>query len=163
MKTFLLFLSSLLTLCVFDIRAQESDVNLPAPVVSRFAFQIEVARGFVSGIAVFSDQDDAIKGCMINEFGVSALDFIYDKRKQKLKLLKVVSFLNKWYIKAVLKNDLRFALHILFDTPFKGKTNSYQVDRQDDLLSILNTKRNIKYTFSPLIVSPQDSDHDTEE
>ncbi|MGN0236670.1 MAG: hypothetical protein ACI4AK_01055 [Lepagella sp.] len=161
MRAFLLFLSSLLTICVFDIRAQEPDVNQPAPVVSRFSFQIEVAQGFVSGIAIFSDQDDVIKGCMINEFGVSALDFIYDKRNQKLKLLKVMSFLNKWYIKAVLRNDLRFAIHILFHTPYKG--NIYQVDMQDDTLSILNTKRNIKYTFSPLIVSPQDTDHDTEE
>ena len=163
MKTFLLFLSSFIAFCPFSLFADEHDADVSDPVVSRFAFQIDVAKGFVSGIALFSEDCDVIKGCLFNEFGVSALEFQFDKSKQTIKLLKVVSFLNKWYIKSVLKKDLRFALNVLLDAPFKGKSSYYQVVRSDDDVSILNTKRNIKYTFSPLFVPHQDVIYDTQE
>lgn len=124
--------------------------------LQKYAFQIETSNGFISGILLVSESDENIKGSMINEFGVSAIDFSYSKQKQKIKLMNVISFLNKWYIKQVLKNDIKFCLHILYKTLFKDN-HKYEVIRSQDSVTIINNKRHLKYTFSPLTpLLPQD-------
>lgn len=149
MKRFLLFLNSLLIVCTFGIRANDIDSAEVIHKLQRYSFQIETKKAFISGLLLANENDRVIIGSMINEFGVSAIDFTYKKKKQKVKLQNVVSFLNKWYIKMVLKNDLKFCLHILYGTPFKSK-NNYDVVHIGDTVSIINHKRNLKYTFTPL-------------
>lgn len=157
MRAFLLFLSSLITLLTFKSYAYVGDSVSQHTPLSKHAFQIDTPKGFVSGILLVSENDEYINGSMINEFGVSAIDFSYSKKKQKVKLLSVVSFLNKWYIKQVLKNDIMFCLHVLFDTPYK-KNHGYEVVRTIDSVSITNPKRQLKYSFSPLTLSPNEDD-----
>ncbi len=108
-----------------------------------------------------SDNNENITGSMINEFGVSAIDFSYSREKQKVKLWSVVNFLNKWYIKRVLKNDIKFCLHVLFEIPYQKK-HTYEIIRKADCVEILNTKQHLKYSFSPLTNSTNNTD-DTEE
>ena len=86
---------------------------------------------------------------MINEFGITALSFIYDKHSQKIKLENVIGFMNKWYIKRVLKGDIKYCLHILYDVPAKENKN-YIVSKADNGISIINSKRKITYSFSPI-------------
>ncbi len=161
MRLFLLFLSSLFSLISFSVRADELDsVNKQSPLC-RYAFQIDTPNGFVSGIMLVSENDENITGSMINEFGVSAIDFSYSREKQKVKLLSVVNFLNKWYIKRVLKNDIKFCLHVLFEIPYQTK-HPYEIIKKADCVEILNTKRHLKYSFSPLTNSTNNTD-DTEE
>lgn len=160
MRVFLLFLSSLVTLLTFNLNTNDADSNMPSSPLQRHTFQIETSKVFISGILLVSEDDEHINGSMINEFGVSAIDFSYSKKKQKVKLLNVISFLNKWYIKRVLKNDIRFCLHTLYDTPF-DKKHSYEVNHTVDSVTIINTKRHLKYTFSPLTITTDK--HDTEE
>lgn len=117
------------------------------------AFRIEMQKGYVSGIMITGESDEYINGSMVNEFGISAIDFTFSKKKGKVKLINVGSFLNKWYIKQVLKNDINFALHILYGTPYNKKHN-YEVTREGPNLIIFNTKRKIKYIFSPLQICP---------
>lgn len=157
MRVFLLFLSSLIALVTFNIRANEVDSVMQSSPLQKHTFQIETPNGFISGILLISEDDENITGSMINEFGVSAIDFSYSKKKQKVKLLSVVSFLNKWYIKQVLKNDIKFCLHILYDVPFKKKHN-YEVVHTVDSVTIINSKRHLKYSFSPLITSINEDD-----
>ncbi len=149
MRRFLLFLNSLLFVCTFGAWANDIDTMEVNHQLQRYTFQIETDKAFVSGLLLANESDKVINGSMINEFGVSAIDFTYSKKKQKVKLMNVVSFLNKWYIKMVLKNDLKFCLHILYGTPF-NKKNKYEIVRKDDTVSIINHKRNLKYTFTPL-------------
>lgn len=150
MRTFLLFLSSLFLLLIpYTAKAQEENAEVPTERLQSYSFQIETSKGYISGILLANDDGNQIKGSMINEFGVSAIDFTYNKEKQKLKLVSVIGFLNKWYIKMVLKNDIRFCLHILYNTPYEKKHN-YEIIRTVDSTSIINTKRNLKYTFSPI-------------
>lgn len=159
MRAFLLFLlSSVLTVCN-AFAASEIDTQTDAQETRKMAFRIEMQKGYVSGIMICAETEDAINGSLVNEFGISAIDFSYTKKKEKVKLINVGSFLNKWYIKQVLKNDINFAIHILYDIPFK-KGNNYEVSRDGENVTIFNTKRNIKYTFSPL---QNKSDYDTEE
>ena len=159
MRRYLLFLNSLLFVCTFGVWAKDIDSTESYRQLQRYTFQIETSKAFVSGLLLANEDDEAINGSMINEFGVSAIDFTYSKKKQKVKLLNVVSFLNKWYIKMVLKNDLKFCLHILYNTPFNSK-NNYEVVRSGETVSIINHKRNLKYTFTP--INPTD-ENDTEE
>lgn len=159
MRAFLLFLlSSVLTVCN-AFAASEIDTQTDAQETRKMAFRIEMQKGYVSGIMICAETEDVINGSLVNEFGISAIDFSYTKKKEKVKLINVGSFLNKWYIKQVLKNDINFAIHILYDIPFK-KGNNYEVSRDGENVTIFNTKRNIKYTFSPL---QNKSDYDTEE
>lgn len=133
------------------------DLVMQSSPLQKHTFQIETSNGFVSGILLVSEDDENINGSMINEFGVSAIDFSYSKIKQKVKLLSVISFLDKWYIKQVLKNDIKFCLHMLYDVPFKKKHN-YEVVHTVDSITILNIKRHLKYTFSPLTISTNEDD-----
>lgn len=157
MRAFLLFLSSLIDLLTFNARANEVDSVMQSSPLQKHTFQIETPKGFISGILLVSEDDENITGSMINEFGVSAIDFSYSKKKQKVKLLSVVSFLNKWYIKQVLKNDIKFCIHILYDVPFKKKHN-YEVVHTVDSITIINSKRHLKYSFSPLTTSINEYD-----
>ena len=94
MKRFLLFLNSLLFVCAIGLCANDIDSTDVNNQLQRYTFQIETDKAFVSGLLLANESEDVINGSMINEFGVSAIDFTYSKRKQKVKLLNVVSFLN---------------------------------------------------------------------
>ena len=152
MRLILLFLSSLLFIPAFGQVAEEIVIEesqaIETPLTKR-AVTIDTGKATISGILVTRDTENEILGSIINEFGISALDFGYDKGKDKMKLTHVVSFLNKWYIKRVLSNDLKFCLHILYGTPFKKKHN-YSIERTVDSTTICNNKRHIRYTFTPL-------------
>lgn len=147
MNHFLLFLSSLL----FSLNLVAQDIDI-APLQddcerSRYTFQIETPKAIVTGVMLLKETSDEIVGSMVNEFGVSAIDFIYNKKKNNLKLLNVVSFLNKWYIKMVLKKDLRLSIQLLKNIPHKNAKN-YEIEQTDYSLSVLNVKRKLKYTFN---------------
>lgn len=144
------FLLSLSMFCsIFVCGAQGIEADADSLLTHRCAFGITMEKGHISGIMVAKEDRGTIIGSMINEFGVSALSFVYDKRENRLKLQDLVSFLNKWYIKRVLKADLTFCLHVLYNTPFEKKHN-YKLSVSETGISIANTKRHITYTFQPL-------------
>lgn len=149
MKHFLLYLSSILMFCFSATGAETRDIQPDGLRLQRYTFRIETGKASVSGLLIANENIDRIDGSMINEFGVSAIDFSYSKRKRKVKLLSVVSFLNKWYVKMVLKNDIKFCLHMLYDVPY-DKEHRYEVARSEETVSIINKKYKIKYSFTPL-------------
>lgn len=151
MKTFLIFLSSLIAVISFTAKADEVGSQENVSQLVRYTFQIERSNSVVSGILITTENNEEIRGSMINEFGVSALDFIYTKKKEKIKIFNVINFLNKWYIKRVLKNDIKYCLHILYDVPTKGNSN-YEVEKSQEQTSIINNKWHLKYTFTPLMI-----------
>lgn len=101
---------------------------------ARYNVQIDFKKAYISGICIMLMEDDVIKASVVNEFGVSALDFTYNPAKQKVKILKVMGNMNKWYIKKVLKKDLK---QVMTNLPLGN--NTYE-----------DTKYSIKYTFDPL-------------
>lgn len=68
---------------------------------------------YISGICMLQHEGTIIKGCLFNEFGITALSFSYNLEKHKVKLHDVLPMLNKWYIRKVLKKDLRQVMFIL--------------------------------------------------
>lgn len=148
MKRFLLFLSFLsAVICGY--------AQLPAQ--TRYGFSMESPKATLSGVAIFVENGDTIKGSLINEFGISAMDFQYLKTKDKIQLVNVIQFLNKWYIKPTLKNDIKQCLYVLFpDIP--GRRIKHEILESDSARTIINTKRNIKYSFYPIENSPTNND-----
>ena len=93
MRICLLFLSIFLSFVSINARDGISEVE--TPLTERCMFDISMEKGHLSGILITKDRDDAIVGTMINEFGITALSFIYDKHSQKIKLENVIGFMNK--------------------------------------------------------------------
>ena len=101
----------------------------------RYSVQIDFSKAYISGVGIIAYTDNQIAGSVFNEFGVSALSFSYNPQKEKVKILSVAGKLNRWYIKAVIKKDLKKLIKVLQ----KGGT-SYK-----------NQKYNITYTFVPIV------------
>lgn len=148
-RLYLIFLCNLTAIICSGKSASEID-SVATPIqLQRYVFQIETKKGGVSGILLANYNGDIINGSMMNEFAVSAVDFNYSIPKEKIKLIRVISFLNRWYIKRVLAGDLTYCLHELYGIPYK-KRHSYLVEHQGNALSITNKKHNINYIFTPL-------------
>lgn len=80
---------------------------------AKYAAYIEMPKGYVSGICVLLQEDGLIKGSLFNEFGITALDFTYNPQRDKIKLHSVMKMMDKWYIRKVLKKDLRQVMKTL--------------------------------------------------
>ena len=95
---------------------------------------IEMPRAYISGVSILMKEGDVIKGSLFNEFGITALDFTYDPKRQKVKLHTVIKMMDKWYIRRVIRKDIAQLMICLQ----KGETQ-YK-----------NERRNINYQFLPI-------------
>ena len=95
---------------------------------SKYAATIEMNKGYVSGICFLSEEGDTIKGSIFNEFGISVLDFTYLRSKHQVKLENVIKMLNKWYIRRLLKSDLRKVIHNLQQGEGEYRNEKYKID-----------------------------------
>ncbi len=101
---------------------------------AKYSAYIDMPQGYVSGVCVLFNEGTVIQGSLFNEFGITALSFSYDIKKEKIKLYSVVKLMDKWYIKKILKKDLKQLMKCLQ----KGES-VYQ-----------NEKYHITYSFSTL-------------
>lgn len=96
----------------------------------RYTAYIEMSKGYVSGICVLHREGDTIRGSLFNEFGITALDFSYQMVKKKVRLHTVMPMMNKWYIRKVLKKDLRQLMEGLQNGQTTWKDERYHIDYQ---------------------------------
>lgn len=101
---------------------------------ARYTALIEMPKAYLSGICILLREEEVLKGAVFNEFGISAIDFSYCTKKDKVKLHHVIKMLNRWYIRRILKKDLRELIHSL----------------QQGGTQYRNEKYNINYKFTPL-------------
>lgn len=86
----------------------------PANVGDRmkYTFSIELPKAYLNGICFLHHAPDGVvRGSLFNEFGISAFDFSYYPEKDKVKLHHVIKMMDKWYIRRMLRHDLREVLH----------------------------------------------------
>ena len=134
MNTFLPLISvCLLSLASLSAKAQNLLPQADGDKVALNAM-IEMPRAYISGICIMIKDGSLIKGSLFNEFGISALDFIFDTDKDKVKITAAMTFIDKWYIKSVLRRDMKSLLHGL----------------EQGQCTYTNTKRKIVYQFSVL-------------
>ena len=156
MKAFLLFLSSLFAVAGFcrELPADTVEAAEAESPSERFSVLIDMGKGSLSGILLTRTEGDITLGCIVNEFGISALEFRYDAAKNKIKLSNVVKFLNKWYIKKVLGNDLKVCIRMIRNLPVED-SGKYDVSSSVGTITVLNRRRNITYSLSPLPPHPE--------
>lgn len=139
MPTFSKYVSALLLLFAsLGAVPAEAQRLLPTPdsdELIKLNASIEFPRGGMTGICAMRYEGGVMKGCLFNEFGISALDFTYRPEKRKVRIEHAIKMLNKWYIKRVLRQDL---LHVI-DALAQGDT------------TYVNAKRHITYQFSTMI------------
>ncbi len=105
---------------------------LPCKAQREYHLLMQVKGQELTSICVIDTVSDGnLVGTVINEFGAKAFDFTYTNGK--VKVLNVVAFLDKWYIRRVLRRDLK---HILPTLP-PDKESYYK-------------RRWISYTFTPM-------------
>lgn len=97
----------------------------------RCGIQIEFGRAYVSGVCVMLREEGLVKASVVNEFGVSFMDFSYSEADDRVRLLSVAGKLDKWYIRRMLRKDLLQLMHAMRrgETTYRGKRAVYSVMR----------------------------------
>lgn len=128
MRSCLLFISLLLSVLTSRLYAQ---TTFPADGESiRFTAYIEMEKGYVSGICILHRDGDTVHGSLFNELGITVLDFTYRLERKKVKLHTVMPMMNKWYIRKVLKKDLRQLMTGLQNGETTWKDERYHIEYQ---------------------------------
>lgn len=136
-----LVLISFLALSFFSLplMAQQEQPDQEAYVDSigsrmKYTATIEMSKGYISGICVLMTEDGLIKGSIFNEFGISAMDFIYQHGENKVKLVNVIKMLDKWYIKRVLRRDMAHVVKNLLSGISTYRNEKYKIDYKFTIL-----------------------------
>ncbi len=101
---------------------------------ARYSAMIELPKAYVSGVCIVQTRNDTVTGCLFNEFGISAIEFVRHPGKKKVKLLSTIKMLDKWYIRRVISRDLACLLDRM----------------QPDGATYRNERRKITYTLTTL-------------
>lgn len=75
----------------------EDSIVFPANEGERASYKafIKTGRGEISGVCLLLHEGDTIKGAIVNEFGISALDFTYVMSADRMTLNHVIAMLDK--------------------------------------------------------------------
>lgn len=127
---YLLFVSPL---CLIKLQAQSVFPSHEGEQIKYTAY-IEMPHAYISGVSVLLKEDNLIKGCLFNEFGITALDFTYDTNRKKVKLHSILKMMDKWYIRRVIRKDIAQLMMRL----------------QNGVTQYQNERHNIQYQFLPI-------------
>lgn len=129
MRRFLVLINIVMALCLATGARAQQAITYPANDGDRLECKvlIETSKGYVSGICVLLHEGNDIKGAIINEFGITALDFTYDTQADKVKLNSVIAMLDKWYIRSVLAKDIRELLLSLKQGQTRYEDSKYKI------------------------------------
>jgi hypothetical protein len=111
----------------------------------RYSVLIETPKAYISGLCILHETDSEVIGSIMNEFGFSAMTFIMQKANHKIELQNVIKFLDKWYIKRVIKNDLRIIL-----LHGKGADKKHIYEKSEGMIKLRDTKYKLTYTLNRL-------------
>ena len=73
----------------------------------RYNLQIEMRESYLSGICILINQKGMIFSSIVNEFGISLVDFTYSEKRNKVKIHNVIKPLDHWYMKRILRRSLK--------------------------------------------------------
>lgn len=95
----------------------------------------------MTGICITRQTERGLVGTVINEFGLHFFDFTC--QDNRVKVSNVFPAMNKWYIRRVLRSDLRL---LSADKALTARRRNLQVSLPDSL-SLLDKKFGITYRF----------------
>ncbi len=124
--------------------------------------RLEVKRIDITGILVLKQTAEGeIRGAMMNEFGVSALNLLVTPDRRKVTLLNVSPLLNKWYIKRAIRTDMKYLFRARMSDVGK-KRKGRRIEMTGDGIT-LHGRHGITYHFNQQAEPiPTDDDETTE-
>lgn len=134
MRKYLVSISiALLSILALPLQAQSL---FPDSVGAKVKYDatIEMNKGYISGVCVLLHERNGVKGCLFNEFGISALSFTYFPDRDDVKLEEVINMLDKWYIRKVLRKDLLQLMKNLQQGIGTYHNEKYKIDYKFSLL-----------------------------
>ena len=141
-----LLLSSLLLMAVVAVAA---DYLLPLDE-GRQQYGVAItARGAeITGVCIVKTDAEGSRGAIVNEFGIHALDFMVSADRRKVKLLNVIAMMDRWYVRRVVKKDLRTLFNATSDGE-QGSGRTVTVE-PDGTVTLTNTRYKLKYSLKKL-------------
>jgi hypothetical protein len=106
-----------------------------------FRITFSTPKANITGIYIAKRMNEEWRGSIINEFGLKVLDFV--STPKKCRLVNVVTFLDKWYIKKEVASDIQFIMEV--DNPRYNigiQTSRYW--RQDTLVVKYKTEKELQ-------------------
>lgn len=131
-------------LCVVACYSQALNVSSQS---QKYTISITLSRAGITGICVLRDDGNQVVGSIVNEFGIKAFDFVYDKKKDKTKLRNVIKMLDKWYIKKVIAADFSVLIR-KYNKPRHLRRRCLCCE--DGKVRLENRKYDIIYKFEPI-------------
>lgn len=109
---------------------------------ARWNFTLERGTLSLTGICLVRQTEEGLAGSVVNEFGIRAFDFTC--RHDKVRVMNVLPQMNRWYIRRLLRADLRLLAASKAITP--GRRRQLTTYLPDSLL-LSNLKYHINYRF----------------
>lgn len=140
-----MLLSSLLWMAVVAVAA---DYLLPLDGRQEYSVAITARGAEITGVCIVKTDAEGSRGAIVNEFGIHALDFMVSADRRKVKLLNVIPMMDRWYVRRVVKKDLR--------TLFNATADGEQADGRtvtvepDGTVTLTNTRYKLKYSLKKL-------------
>ena len=141
-----LLLSSLLLLAAVALHAE--DWLLPLSERQQYSVAIEARGAELTGVCIVKTDAEGSRGAIVNEFGFHALDFTLSANRRKVKLLNVMEQLDRWYIRKVVRKDLRILWGATQSGPQKGR-RTIAVEA-DGTVVLTNQKYKLKYSLKKI-------------
>jgi hypothetical protein len=129
-----------------------------------YRFVLNTPKSRITGLLILKKKDDEWLGTLMNEMGAKAFDFIVTDRK--CELFRVISMMDKWYIKKTVSEDLYFFIQA--DNPkasFYKRLERFEQDhnrvinnkkkqivvRRDGAVRLVNKRRNLQYELRKMV------------
>lgn len=141
MQRCLMLSSQLLLACM----AVAANWLLPLEGRQQFAVNITARGAEVSGICIVKTDAEGSRGAIVNEFGIHALDFTLTADRRRVKLQNVMPLMDHWYIRRVVRSDLRCLFAATEAGRLKGRRVISVAD--DGTVTLSNDKYKLKYSL----------------
>ena len=141
-----LLLSSLLLMAVV---AEAGTFLLPLAGRQQYSVLIRARGVELTGVCIIkTDSVGDSRGAIVNEFGIHALDFTLSADRRRVRLQNVMPQMDRWYIRRVVRSDLR----LLFGATAAGERKGRRTVTQDadGTLTLTNTRYNITYSLKKI-------------
>ena len=146
------------SLCCLPVMAVAGGYLLSLDGRQQFAVAITVRGAQMTGLCIIRTDEARSRGAIVNEFGVHVLDFTLSADRRKVKLLNVMPAMDRWYVRKVVRSDLRM-LFGATEVPREKGRRSLAVE-DDGSVTLENKRHELKYSLKPI---PNTEEDETEE
>lgn len=125
-------------------------ISFGAAGISENVVAVEMRGADLSGILIVKKREGVMVGTLVNEFGIKAFDFELNSNVKgrlgsgkRVKLIDVVKFMDRWYIRRVLRRDIDYMLSF----PNVQRDCGIEVAVDGRNVIVKDLKYRINYTF----------------